>query len=349
MAKGWTDSSNSSPSSEWRFLDTRSMARARPSRTLISLLTLACWRWNSSSFFSSSTASMSASSLCMISRSSSFSMRSLSRCSRCIFTFSISLSRSSCRRFSAFKPSSLGSTPLTRDFSIFLCHTNRSVRLASPKGFTLSVYPAISPCFSRAASFLVIFAARCLRCSSLFSVSESEESDEDEWELDGSRLDLFFFDLLLDFFSFFSFLDFFSFLALFASLPGAPSLLLPGMGKPCAAALALAIAPSLRALSSLMIASSSSALATALNAAPSHASDLLGEVPFSFSRNPSCPHLSSVDPASILAVSFPWSVSILSDGRGPPHLRQLSLNLKFSAPQPHFQSFFLAASSSLSR
>mmetsp|Transcript_7424 Transcript_7424/g.32748 ORF Transcript_7424/g.32748 Transcript_7424/m.32748 type:complete len:220 (-) Transcript_7424:384-1043(-) len=149
--------------------------------------------------------------------------------------------------------------------------------------------------------------------------------------------------------SFFSFLDFFSFLALFASLPGAPSLLLPGMGKPCAAVLALAIATSLRALSSLMIASSSSALATALNAAPSHASDLLGEVPFSFSRNPSCPHLSSVDPASILAVSFPWSVSILSDGRGPPHLRQLSLNLKFSAPQPHFQSFFLAASSSLSR
>ena len=69
---------------------------------------------------------------------------------------------------------------MTRDFSIFLCHTNRSVRLASPKGFTLSVYPAISPCFSRAASFLAIFAARCLRCSSLFSESESEESDEDE-------------------------------------------------------------------------------------------------------------------------------------------------------------------------
>ena len=98
---------------------------------------------------------------------------------------------------------------MTRDFSIFLCHTNRSVRLASPKGFTLSVYPAISPCFSRAASFLAIFAARCLRCSSLFPESESEESDEDEEELDGSRLDLFFFDLLLDFFSFFSFLLFF--------------------------------------------------------------------------------------------------------------------------------------------
>ena len=48
-----------------------------------------------------------------------------------------------------------------------------------------------------------IFAARCLRCSSLFSESESEESDEDEEELDGSRLDLFFFDLLF-FFSFFS-------------------------------------------------------------------------------------------------------------------------------------------------
>ena len=206
MASGWTDSSKSSPSSEWRFLDTRSMALARPSRTLISLRTLACWRWNSSSFFSSSTASMSASSLCMISRSSSFSMRSLSRCSRCIFTFSISFSRSSCRRFSAFNPSSFGSTPATSDFSIFLCHTKRSVRLASPKGFTLSVYPAISPCFSRAASFLAIFAARCARTSSLFSDSESEEDDEDE---DGSRLDLFFFDLLFSFFSFFSFLLFF--------------------------------------------------------------------------------------------------------------------------------------------
>jgi len=43
--------------------------------------------------------------------------------------------------------------PLIRERSIFLCHTKRSVRFASPKGFSWSVYPAISPCFSRAASF----------------------------------------------------------------------------------------------------------------------------------------------------------------------------------------------------
>ena len=129
------------------------MGRPRPSRRRISARAFAWSRWNCSSRFSSSTASMRASSRAMISRSSSFSIFSRSRCSRCCFTFSISLSRSSWRRFSALRPRSFASAPSMRLFSSFLCQTNRSVRFASPNGFSASVYPATSPFFRRAASF----------------------------------------------------------------------------------------------------------------------------------------------------------------------------------------------------
>ena len=33
-------------------------------------------------------------------------------------------------------PNSFASTPLIKDFSILLCHTKRSVKLASPKGLS---------------------------------------------------------------------------------------------------------------------------------------------------------------------------------------------------------------------